>query len=157
MLISKGYLTKDSHGLLSLNYKENHSGLAYIESLRKQRALTKNKTLALFIKDALSSIKQDFFILLIFGSYAKNPNKARDIDILIIVEDNKKADLIERVLNNLASNFSIKIHVNSIGINSAYEMLAKREDKNIMNETINKHVIVFGAENYYRALKNARR
>lgn len=156
-LINEGYLIKDSHELISLNYKENHSELSYVESLRKQEMLKRDKTLGLFIKDALNSIKQDFFIFLIFGSYAENPNKARDIDVLIIVEDDKKADSTEKLLNNLASNFSIKLHINAASLDSAYEMLAKREGKNLLNETLNKHILVFGAESYYRILKNARK
>jgi predicted nucleotidyltransferase len=156
-LLNGGFLTKDSHKLLSLNYRENHSELAYIESLRKHQLLKRNKTFALFVKDALSHIKQDFFILLLFGSYVENPGKAGDIDVLVIAEDFKKINLIEKLLNNLASNFSIKLHINAIGLDSAYEMLAKREEKNLMNETLNKHVLIFGAENYYRILKNARK
>jgi hypothetical protein len=33
---------------------------------------------------------------------------------------------------------------------SAYEMLAKRDKVNILNETLNKHLLLFGAENYYK-------
>ncbi|MBU0466610.1 MAG: hypothetical protein KJ600_00595 [Nanoarchaeota archaeon] len=155
LLISNHFLTKDENNLISLNYKENNAEIAYIESQRKRGFLEKNKTINLFTIDALKKINLDFFILIIFGSSIKLKNPS-DIDVLFIIDNKDRINEFEKLLNNLASNFSKKFDIKVISIESAYEMLAKRDDINVMNETLNKHIILFGAENYYRILKNVR-
>jgi hypothetical protein len=39
----------------------------------------------------------------------------------------------------------------------AYEMLARRDEANLMNEILNKHVILHGAELFYRLILMGRR
>jgi hypothetical protein len=153
-LIDKKLILKDDKMLLHLNYKENFAKIAYIESLRVGKIM-KNKSFSIFARDVLDNIESDFFIFLIFGSFVYS-SSPEDIDILIIIEDNKKIDNIEKAIINIAENFSLKIHLNVISKESAYEMLSKRDSTNLMNETLSKHLLLFGAENYYRILKNAR-
>jgi len=155
LLVSDNFIIKDKRNFLSLNYKENHLEISYIESLRTKEFLKKNKINMLFVKDVLKSIGLDYFTFLIFGSSVQK-QKPRDIDILIIIEDKNKINSIEKILHNIASNFSQKYDINVISIESVYEMLAKRDEANIMNETFNNHILIFGAENYYRLVKNAR-
>ena len=153
-LIEKGFALKDKHFLLSLNYKENHSTLAYIEGIRAEKFLQKHKTLDLFVKDASEKIKFSI-ILLVFGSYAEGKEgKGSDADIMAIVEDNSKINSVEKILNVIASSFSQKFDINVISTASAYEMLSKRDEANIMNESLNKHIILLGSESYYRVLKD---
>ena len=154
-LIQDGFILRDNKELLSLNYKENQAELAYIEALRSKKALDKDKIMVLFAKDVNSQIDCDFYIFIIFGSYVEK-NNPRDIDILFIVENESKVNEIERILENIASKFTKKFEVQVISVKSTYEMLAKRDKINIMNETLNKHILLFGAENYYKVLKNAR-
>lgn len=155
-LINSEFVIKDKQKFLSLDYKKNHLELAYVESLRKREFLNKNKTIALFVKDVLEKISLDFFIFLIFGSSAKYKQKPGDVDILIIIENKDKIKETDKVLHNLASNFSLKFDINVVSVESVYEMLAKRDGVNVMNETLNNHILIFGAENYYGLLKNAR-
>ncbi len=155
-LINDNFLIRDKQNFLSLNYKENHLDLAYVESLRKKDFIKKNKIIELFIKDVLKTVKLDFFVFLIFGSSVKNVKKPRDIDILFVIEDKNKVNDIENTLYNITSNFYLKFDINVIAIKSIYEMLSKREELNVINETLNNHMLIFGAENYYRLLKNAR-
>jgi len=153
-LVNERFIIRDKRKLLSLNYKENSLDLAYIEHLRTKEFVKKIKALQLFINDVFK-IEKDFFILLIFGS-AIEKNNPRDIDILFIIEDKKKINETEKVLENIASNLSLNFDISVISVESVYEMLSKRDSPNIMNETLNKHIIVFGAENFYKILKNAR-
>jgi len=154
-LIDEGFITRDDRNLLSLNYAKNFPELAFIESLRVKGFLAKNKTLNLFINDILDKLAEEFFILLIFGSSVEEKT-SRDIDILVIIQDNHKVGEVEKHLNNLADNFSLKFDINVISVESMREMLSKRDKINVLNETLNKHLLLFGAENYYRILKNAR-
>lgn len=153
-LIKDSLLLKDDKNFISLNYKNNFQTLSYIESLRAGKFL-ENKTLNLFVKDILNKINNDFFIFLIFGSSVES-KESRDIDILFIVQDKERIIEIERVISNISSNFSKKFDINVISSESAYEMFGKRDSTNVLNETLNKHILLFGAENYYRILKNAR-
>lgn len=154
-LLNKKYLFKDEKNFLSLNYKNNHSELGYIESLRSKLVLDKDKTLALFNNDVKNKINLDFFVLLIFGSYVEKSNP-RDIDILLIIENEDRLTDVEKTISNIASQFTKKFEIQVITTRSAYEMLAKREKSNILNESLNKHLLLFGAENYYRMVNNAR-
>lgn len=155
-LLSKKIIAKDSHNLISLNFRENHSTLAYIESVKCENFLNKNKTIKLFAKDVLEKIDLDFFTLLLFGSSVLKGEKARDIDVMLIVENKKDVQTEERLLDNISSSFTAHFHCNVISVESVREMLAKTDEPNVMNETINNHIIIFGDENYYRLLKYAR-
>lgn len=155
-LINERFLVKDKHHLISLNYKENHLELAYIESLRKKVFLQKHATVKLLIHDLLEKIGTDFFVLLIFGSYVVQQRKPNDLDILVIIENESEINIIERSIQNLVSHFSLKVDCSVITPKSVYEMLSKRNELNVMNETLDNHILLFGAENYYRFIKNAR-
>jgi len=155
LLVDNNLIIKDKQNFLSLNYRENHLELAYIESLRKKEFLKKNKTIVLFVKDVLKNIGLDYFTFLIFGSSVEK-QRPRDVDVLIIIEDKNKINSVERILYNISSNFSQKFDINVISVESVYEMLSKRDEVNVMNETLNNHILIFGAENYFRLVKNAR-
>ncbi len=154
-LIENNFLIKDDKELLSINYKENFTDISYIESIRKEEFLDKDKTISLFVKDIIEKSKIDYFIFLIFGSSVETKNP-RDIDLLFIIGDKSKIGEYEKFLDNLSSNFSKKFDINVISLDSSHEMLSKRDNINIMNETLNKHIILYGGESYFRILKNAR-
>jgi len=154
-LVKVNFLILDERKLLSLNYKSNFVTLSFVESERTKNALLDKKSISLFVKDCLSSIKEDFFIFLIFGSFV-DKEKFNDVDIIIILDDKEKVKKTENIIHNLASNFSFKTDIQVLSKESAYEMLSKREQLNILNESLNKHLIVFGGENYYRLLANVR-
>ena len=154
-LLTENFLVKDDKELISLNYRQNQGALAYVEFLRTKEALRKDKTLMLFMQDVLERVKLDYFIFLIFGSFVEKKSYG-DIDILFIIEDEAKVHESEKTLQNIAENFSKNFEIQVISTSSAHEMLSKREKMNIMNETLNKHILLFGAEYYYRMVKNAR-
>lgn len=154
-LIQDEFLTRDDKELISLNYKKNISEITYIESLRSKMVIKKDKILLLFVNDVLNNMKSDFFIFLVFGSYVEKTNP-RDIDLLFIIEDEKKINETEKIILNISKNFTKNFEIQVVSIKSAYEMFSKRDKINILNETLNKHILLFGAENYYSLLKNAR-
>lgn len=152
-LYRKNFLTTGKHKNYFLNYKENFSDLAYIESLKSKDFLKKHKTILLFIEDVLNKPGLNYFTLLVFGSYIlKKQRKSSDIDILIIIPNLKQVEKTEILLESVASMFSTKFHINVVSIESVLEMMGKRDEKNIFNETLNNHIICFGAENYYKIL-----
>ncbi|MBI4146693.1 hypothetical protein HY489_05145 [Candidatus Woesearchaeota archaeon] len=155
-LLSLRFLDKDKQSFLSLNYRENHSVLAYVESLKAKDFLAMNKTIALCANDVLVRLKLDFFVFLIFGSSICKA-QPRDVDVLFVVENPQRVNEVEKILHNIASSFATSFDIKVITSESAHEMFSKRDEQNVANETLNQHIILFGAENYYRILKNARR
>lgn len=152
-LIEDRLLSRDERGLLSLNCRENLPALSYVESLRKESFLEKNKAVGLFARDVLDGLREDFFILLVFGSSAAGKQAPRDVDVLLIVEGNEGD--AEKIVERIASNFSLPFHCTAISAESARQMLSKRNEANVMNETLSSHIVLFGAENYYRMLEYA--
>jgi len=155
-LIKNKFILLDEKKLLSLNYRENFAELSFIESIRAKNSIVKEKSVSLFIKDCLKEIREDFFIFLIFGSFIEK-KKFNDLDIILILDNPIKIEQTEKIIKNLASNFSFKIDLHTLSKESAYEMFSKREQINILNESLNRHLVVFGWENYYKILSNARR
>lgn len=154
-LLSENFLERDEHQLISLQYKKNHAEVAYVEAVKKNAFLQENKTISLFTKDVLEKLKEDFFIILVFGSAVEKKNP-RDIDILFIIDNKEKINNIEKLLANIAANFTLHFDIQIITTESMREMLQKREEPNVINETLHKHILLFGAENYYKVLRDAR-
>lgn len=154
-LIKAKIIIHDKHNNLSLNYKTKHETLAFAEYLRRDGFLRRFKEIKLFAEEVINKIKQDCFVLLVFGSSTVS-NKPRDIDILLIVDSTDKVEFHEKFLHNIASNYNLPFEERVIGFESVYEMLSKRDEKNIMNEILNKHIIIYGAELFYRLIERGR-
>jgi hypothetical protein len=156
-LIKEKYIIVDNKRY-RLNYKAHHQEIAYVESLRSKKLLRKreNGIQSLFVKDVLENIKEDQFVLIIFGS-AVTKAKPRDVDVLLIVENSEKVDRLEKQLYRIAQTFTINFDIHIISHESVYEMLAKRDTLNVMNEILNKHIIFHGAETFYRLLTKGRK
>src|SRR3989344_3557530 len=60
-LIKKEFILKDNKGLISLNYKNHHAELAYIESIRKDYLFKKNSKIKFFYEDFTKKLDIDFF------------------------------------------------------------------------------------------------
>ena len=154
-LIKSKIVKQDKHKNLSLDYKMDHETLVFAEYLRRDDFLNKFKDIKLFADEVINKIKQDSFVLLVFGSSVES-NKPRDIDILLIVDSTDKIEFHEKFLHNVASNYDLPFEERVIGFESVYEMLSNRDEKNIMNEVLNKHIILYGAELFYRLIERGR-
>lgn len=158
-LIEKGFLSQVKNKQLVLNYRANHQELSYVEYLRSSDFLSKpgNKSIESFTREAISVIQEDDFVLLVFGS-AVVSDRPGDIDILLVVSDVKQVEPNEKILYNVARNYhGVKFDMNVVCFASVYEMLASREQLNVMNEVLNKHIILHGAETFYRLLSKGRK
>jgi predicted nucleotidyltransferase len=146
-LILKEFLLKEKNGL-RINYKKNSEELAYIEHLRKEQFFKKHDLLKIYISDFLRKNKKKFFVLLVFGSYASGKEtKKSDVDLLAILPSEDEA--FERQLKASLANAPQDFHVTFITEESFREMLSKRDQVNAVNETLNNHMILYGAEQYY--------
>ncbi|MBW6451763.1 MAG: hypothetical protein K0B02_03460 [DPANN group archaeon] len=156
-LIENDIIQQDKHKNLSLNYKIHHETLAFAEYSRRDDLLSKGtfKDLDLFMEEIINKIKEASFILLVFGSTVES-DTPRDIDILLIVDSTDKIEFHEKFIHNIASNYDLPFEEHVIGFESVYSMLTKRDEKNVMNEILNKHIILYGAELFYRLIQRGR-
>ncbi|MFH1669757.1 MAG: hypothetical protein ABIA62_07560 [Candidatus Woesearchaeota archaeon] len=156
-LIKKGFLVRDEHNYVSLNFRKNHQALAYVESMRSNDFLyrPRNSDLLLFVDEVTCNFPEEFFVFLIFGSTV-NSKKPNDVDVFVVVDDITKVESTEKFLMNICANYEQKFDIVVVSPESVYEMLAKREKLNVMNEVLNKHLIFHGAETFYRLVDRGR-
>lgn len=116
-----------------------------VEDHRRQ-ALLKNKNLKV-IYQHLKTINQQY-ILLLFGSHAKNTQtKHSDIDLLLI---SNQPEAIKTQMQLLP----LPIHLTAISYADFQTMLKSREFT-VVSEAVKKNIIFFGGEDYYRMIENA--
>ncbi len=160
-LIDKHKLLKETeHGRVMLDFREHHNILSYAEYLRRDSLLgkPKHRDLSMCLEAFIKKFKEESFVLLLFGSVV-NKNNPRDIDVLLIVDSMDKTESAEAFLHNVSRDYELdeKLHIVCISYESVYEMLGKREQRNVMNEVLNKHIIIHGAELFYRLLDRGRK
>ncbi len=151
-LLEKNFLIKNKHNSLRLNYQNNIQDLAYIENIKKKDFFQKYQLIKIHIKKFLQKTSKSFFILIIFGSFASNKQtKTSDIDLLAIIPRTSRK--FNKQLKASLSTSTTKFDINIINKSSFKEMLKKRDEINIINECLNNHIILYGAEQYYSLLK----
>lgn len=155
-LIELKILLKDEKGFLHLNYRKNHEILSFVEYIRRNSFLEKNKNIYLLKEDVIKNLPYEYFVFLIFGSTVSN-SKPRDLDLLFIIEKTNEIEQAEKYLYNIIQNYNLNAHLLVISIESVYEMLISRDDKNVMNEVLNKHIILYGAELFYKLINKGRK
>lgn len=94
--------------------------MVFAEYLRRDNFLEKHKDIKLFKDEVFNKIKEDNFILLVFGSTVEF-SKPRDIDVLLIVDSTEKIEFHEKFLHNIASNYDMPFEKRVIGFESVYE------------------------------------
>ena len=138
-LIKQGNTT-----ICSFNRKFNDS-VFEVEYARLQELLKDKNFLVAY--NRLAKVNEQF-ILLLFGSYARDEqSKGSDIDLLLI-SNNPKA--VEEQIRLLPLN----IHLTHINYENFLSML-KSKEFTVVSEAIRKNILIFGIEDYYRLMNNA--
>lgn len=150
-LINKKIISVETIGKSSLCKLSNKFNLEIYQAEEERKLeLLRNSDLNQLYKELSSKIKTSFFILLIFGSYAKHKqNKHSDIDLLFI--SNEKD--FEKDTDNILSLLPLKTHSFVFTEDEFIKMRDSREG-NVGKEAMDNYIILYGIENYYR-LKNA--
>lgn len=122
--------------------------LASVSSRIKEKFLKKNPHTQPLITDLTTKIKNPYYSIIIFGSYAKGTNKKdSDLDILIIVPGDKEA--FEAEINSLLRITPIPTHPIILTYKEFMEGLASPKET-VSKEALKNHVILYGAEAFYR-------
>ena len=78
-------------------------------------------------------------------------------NVLVIIEKTEDIELAEKALYNLTRNYTLDLHAVVISFESVFEMLGSRDEKNLMNQVLSKHLILYGGELFYKLLKKGRK
>ncbi len=151
-LIKKKIITTETIGKSSLcSLNQEHYGVETYQAEEERRnAIFKNKDIRQLCKEVLRKINTVFFILLLFGSYAKGKQaKQSDIDLMFI--SNEKD--FEKNIHNVLSSLPLKTHVLVFAEEEFIRMKNSRKP-NVVKEAMENNILLYNIENYYR-LKNA--
>lgn len=136
--------------LVSIRQQVDSAHLIEAEEFKREHFYQKYPHLKITLKEIISQVTSSFFILLVFGSYAKNqPRKDSDLDLLVVVPDEKKVELMGRTISSVARASAFRIHEIIVTEESFALMLSKKE-LNVANEAKERHILIYGSENYHK-------
>lgn len=120
--------------------------LLLVEARRQERILH-NKNLSI-LRNAVLEAAGPHCTILLFGSYAKGTQtKHSDIDLLIVLPDNRKEDAVEEALRLIPS----PTHPIIMDARQ-FQQMRKTTEGNVVHEAMQHNVILHGIESYYRLL-----
>lgn len=155
-LVKKGVVIKERKAnldLCSLNLKGDLAYIGFVEMLRKNDFLSKHKEFNTFFEDVLYKVKELYFTIVIFGSFAKGKeHKESDLDLLIIAPTRSIAEEIQRIINS--ESLLLKRKVQSVILDEK-EFISNLADKklNVVVEAFKNHMIITGIEPFYNGVK----
>ena len=136
--------------LCQLNVSYYGTEIYQAESERREEML-KNKNIQQLYQEITTKVNSGFFILLVFGSYAKNKQiKGSDIDLLFISNEND----FENCTSDILSLLPLKTH-HLVFTEKEFIRMKDAKSSNVIQEAIENNIILYGIETYYQ-LKNAR-
>lgn len=132
----------------TFNYVFNEKTLAAEEMLKNSLRKTGNIKV---IYDRISEIKNSFYILLIFGSYAKHKaTRNSDIDICLITDNEEIRGKIASILHTVA----FQTHLVEFSA-AEFQSMLKTTAFNVGKEIVKYRVILKGAEDFYYLINHA--
>jgi len=151
-LAKKGILKMEKKGnvkICTINLY-SHIAISYLALLDTMEAFYKKIPR---LSELISEIPTPFFTFMIGGSYAEGKQtKESDLDVAVIIDDNADAKKIQRILENKI--MIPRIHPFVFRKSEFIQMLLDKE-ANYGKMLFRKHLIAFGAENYYLMIREA--
>jgi DNA-binding Lrp family transcriptional regulator len=143
-----------TQSLCSVNAKnsDNISVFSYVEFLRKEKFLSVKKELKTIADDILSRITGNSFTMILFGSHVKGREApSSDIDILFLVSSAGDESRITKAVATAERLTNRKIHTITMTYDDFFDSL-KKGSATLPKEVLENHIIVYGAEAFYRSL-----
>lgn len=122
--------------------------LVYQAEYQRREEILKNKNISTVLEYYRRNLKSRFYILLLFGSYAKNTStKQSDIDLMFILPDKAEEKEFEQVTSMIPLNIHLSIFTEK-------EFLAMKNSKEITvgSEAIKNNLLLHGIELYYEMI-----
>ena len=140
---------------LNLN---NNDTFSYLEIIN-QEEINKSKIPKEVIAEIQKKIEKytEFFVLIIFGSYAKNKATSKsDLDISILVDSKQARKEIIPGLETIKRRETIPIDYHVFTRSEFLEML-KSEMENVGKQIVKKRIIYYGCIPYYHLIKRQKK
>jgi predicted nucleotidyltransferase len=155
-LVSMGILAETRKGNINF-YRINFSTAQHISYLVQAESIIKEERSDIpynILSRIIEKIKSPFFTLIICGSYAEKKQKPKsDIDVAIIIPNSEPKKQYEIALRQ--GDLTVpEAHGFVFTQDELYQMLVNNEF-NYGKELARKHIIVQGAEQYYKILFEA--
>ncbi len=135
---------------------ETHLTIIYLGLLEELNAINRkihNLSKIINLLDIMEG--QNFYVLMIAGSYADNTfTKKSDLDVVVIIDKKEEEKWILNKLINEGDLMIPKMHPYVFSKKDFLEMLTNKEF-NYGKEIAKKHLIVYGAEFYFKILREA--
>lgn len=152
-LVSQDILSEKKYGKMIL-YSVAKT-LNAIKALSLVSEYKSEKTNIPNVKELVNLIQTPFFTFLITGSYATGKQTAEsDLDVVIICDSTRDKKEILVPIKNKGELLTPKAHVFVFTEKEFYEMLVNKEE-NYGKEIARKHLIITGAQSYYKILFEA--
>jgi len=117
------------------------------EYLRREEIL-KDKNMSVMLNEFKKVINTKYFILLLFGSYAKKTQtKSSDIDLMFIVPE-RQEEICEKSIISQARLLPLPLHCLVFSENQFLEMLNSQK-LNVGKEALKNNIVLYGVESYY--------
>lgn len=114
----------------------------------RQKELLKDKNLAVMLDTFKNALKSKYYVLLVFGSYAKKTQaKSSDIDLMFIVP-NESEEQFEKDVNRVARSLPLPIHQLVFSEKQFLDMFESNEP-NVVHEALKNNIILYGIETLY--------
>lgn len=142
---------KGKSELCSINLEEQgtFSLLAFLEETQSLNRKVPN------VKKIIQLMPRDFHILLITGSYVDNTfTRKSDLDIVVIIDKKEERKSLLNKLQRKGELMIPELHPYVFTNQEFLEMLASKEE-NYGKEIAKKHLIMAGAEFYFKIIKEA--
>lgn len=122
--------------------------LIFEAEYNRRKEILKDKNLAVMLNNFKDALKSKWYILLLFGSYAKKTQtKNSDIDVMLIVPDGKE-DSCEKDADRAARSLPLPIHLLVFSESQFLEMIQTKQS-NVGQEALKNNIILYGTETYY--------
>src|SRR3989338_9130123 len=145
---------KGKANLISIDLENAELGKLSSASLYEKGSLVKKyPKLMLLSREIEEALTGKFYILLLFGGYAKeNVRKESDIDLLFIIPDRKDIEIYRENINKALRLYpEAKNDFNIVSTNDFMDML---NEKYTVGRSVFEHgIVIFGTEHYYSMVK----
>ena len=118
----------------------------------KVKLMKRYPRIAILIKDIEEALVGKFYILLLFGSYAKEKEKKdSDVDFLFIISDRKDTEAYKEKINKALKLSTLKKDFNIVTTDDFIDMLNQKYS--VGREAFERGIVLFGTEPYYAMVK----
>jgi len=133
----------EENSIIKLNFKEHIEDYFLIECERKKDIEIKYKQIELISKE----VRNLNTLCILFGSYAKEkPKKNSDIDLLVVLDNEKNIKNFEDKIKSKLYLFNVDINI--ITNNELIKMWQNPSKFNVGNEILENHIILSGFEKF---------